>query len=142
MNKKAGYAAGQAFIGIAIFLLIYTYFFYSTYQSLLNSAGGWGMALLLSITAVLVGFLIELGRFWGKAVTVKIDTDLLILQGGPATVLSLVPGPFWVWSGGHTYPYIFFADPLVTGISGVWLGVVLFRSVFNIKKVGGNKEVQ
>jgi len=140
LNKKARYAAGQAFIGIAIFLLIYTYFFYSTYQPLSGLAGSWGMALLLSMTAVLVGLLIELGRFWGQIVEVKIDTDLLVLQGGPAAVLSLVPEPFWLRAGGHTYPYIFFADPLVTGISGVWLGVILFRSIFNIKKARENKE--
>jgi hypothetical protein len=135
LNKKARYAAGQALIGIAVFLLIYTYFFYSTFQPLPGSAGSWGVALLLSITAVLAGLLIELGRFWGWVIEVKIDTDLLILQGGPAAVLSLVPAPFWLQVGGRNYPYIFFADPVVTGIAGVWLGVVLFRSIFNNKQI-------
>ncbi|WP_347488410.1 hypothetical protein ABDB91_14450 [Desulfoscipio sp. XC116] len=135
MNKKARYAAGQALIGIAVFLLIYTYFFYSTFQPVPGSAGSWSMALLLSMTAVLAGLLIELGRFWGWAIEVKIDADLLILQGGPAAVLGLVPAPLWLQAGGHNYPYTFFADPVVTGIGGVWLGVVLFRSLFNNKKI-------
>ncbi|KAF1084273.1 hypothetical protein SPSYN_02677 [Sporotomaculum syntrophicum] len=135
MNNKFRYAAGQAIIGIAIFLLIYTYFFYNMYQPLPGLAESWGKALLLSLTAVLVGLLIELGRFWGQVLEVKINTDLLILQGWPAAVLSLVPEPLWLQAGAHTFPYIFFGDPVVTGISGVWLGVVLFRSIFTNKNV-------
>lgn len=135
MNKKNGYAAGQAFIGIAVFLLIYTYFYYNTYQPLPGAAGSWAVSLLLSMTAVLAGLLIEMGRFWGWVIEVKIDTDLLILQGVPAAVLSLLPAPLWLQVGGNAYPYIFFADPVVTGIAGVWFGVVLFRSIFNYKKI-------
>ncbi|AGL03057.1 hypothetical protein [Desulfoscipio gibsoniae] len=135
MNKKDRYAAAQALIGISVFLLIYTYFFYSTYQTIPGLAESWSVALLLSMTAVLAGLLIELSRFWGWVIEVKINVDLLILQGGPAAVLGLVPAPLWLQVGGHNYPYIFFADPVVTGISGVWLGVVLFRSIFNNKKI-------
>jgi len=129
-------------IGIAIFLLIYTYFFNSVANPLPGSAESWGLAMFLSMTAVLVGILVEFSRFWGQVMEVKINTDLLILQGLPAAVLSLVPEPIWLQVGGHTYPYTFFADPVVTGISGVWLGVVLFRSIFEVKKVKENQEDQ
>ena len=135
MNKKYKYAGGQALIGIAIYVLIYTYFFYSTYQPLPGVTENWGQALLLSLTAVLVGLFIEFGRFWGQVLEVKINTDLLIIQGVPAAVLGLTPEPFWLEVGGRTYPYAFLGDPVVTGIAGVWLGVVLFRSVFTNKKI-------
>lgn len=136
MKKKERYVLGQVFIGMAIFLLIYTYFFYSKYQlSLGGVTRDWGVALMLSLTAVLAGMLIELSRFWGWVIEVKINNDLLVLQGIPAAILSLIPGPFWIQQGGNYYPYIFFADPVVTGISGVWLGVILFRSVFNNKQI-------
>ncbi|SFQ94937.1 hypothetical protein [Desulfoscipio geothermicus] len=135
MKKKDRYVLGQAFLGVAVFLLIYTYFFHSKFQPVSGTVGDWGTALMLSTTAVLAGMLIELGRFWGWVIEVKIDADLLVMQGIPAAVLSLVPGPFWLQYGGKTYPYIFFADPVVTGIAGVWLGVILFRSMFNNKKI-------
>jgi len=142
LHKKARYAAGQLLIGIAIFLLIYTYFFNSTAHPLPGSAESWGVALFLSMTAVLVGILVEFSRFWGQVLEVKINSDLLILQGLPAAVLSLVPEPIWLQAGGQAYPYTFFADPVVTGMAGVWLGVVLFRAIFEIKKVNENQTDQ
>jgi len=100
------------------------------------------VALFLSMTAVLVGILVEFSRFWGQVLEVKINSDLLILQGLPAAVLSLVPEPIWLQAGGQAYPYTFFADPVVTGMAGVWLGVVLFRAIFEIKKVNENQTDQ
>lgn len=133
MEKKKNYAVGQALIGMAVFLLIYTYFYYSKFQPV--PGADWGVSLLLSMTALMAGMLIELSRFWGWIIEVKINTDLLVLQGIPAAILSLVPEPLWLQAGGNMYPYIFFADPVVTGISGVWLGIVLFRAIFNNKKI-------
>ncbi len=136
------YIAGQALIGLAVFLLIYTYFYYSRVQRISGAGEEWGIAILLSLTAVLVGMLVELGRFWGWVIEVRIDANLLVLQGIPAAILSLIPGPVWLQAGGNTYPFIFFADPVVTGVSGVWLGVVVFRSVFNNKKLKDEEEIK
>lgn len=96
----------------------------------------------LSMTAVLVGMLMELSRFWGLVIEFKTDADLLIMQGVPAAILGVIPGPFWLQAGGNTFPFIFFADPVVTGISGVWLGMVLFRGIFNYKKVKEKEDVK
>jgi hypothetical protein len=142
LNKKERYAYGQLVTGVLVFLLIYTYFYYSRFRQAPGEGGEWGSAVFLSATAVLAGMLIELGRFWGWVIEVKINKELLVLQGIPAAVLSLVPGPLWIQAGGNVFPYIFFADPVVTGISGVWLGVVLFRSIFNNKRVKDEEEVR
>jgi len=87
------------------------------------------------MTAVLAGLLIELGRFWGQTIEYSLDTDLLLLQGFPAAILTIIPAPLWLQTGGRVFPFTFFADPVVTGIAGVWLGVVLFRALFTIKLV-------
>ncbi|WP_157833578.1 hypothetical protein [Desulfotruncus alcoholivorax] len=86
--------------------------------------------------------LIELGRFWGWVIEVRINKDLLVLQGIPAAILSIVPGPYWLQAGGNAFPFNFFADPVVTGISGVWLGVVLLRGIFNNKRIGDEEEIK
>lgn len=140
LNKRQGYIYGQAIIGLLVFLLIYTYFYHHSFGPVAGVGGDWGAAMFLSFTAVLTGMLIELGRLWGWVMEVKINKELLVLQGTPAALLSLVPDPLWLQAGGHTFPYIFFADPVVTGISGVWLGVVLFRSVFSRKRIKEEEE--
>ena len=132
-DKKGIYAISNALISIAIFSLIYTYFYYTTFQLPTGAAASWGVAMLLSMTAVLAGLLIELSRFWGQIIEYSLNTDLLILQGGPAAILSMIPAPVWLQAGGKIFPYTFFTDPVVTGIAGVWLGIILFRSLFSIK---------
>ena len=133
--KRKNYTFGLAFTGLTIFMLIYTFFYTSTFRTIPGPTGAWAEAMALSMTAVLAGMLMELSRFWGSVIEFKTDADLLILQGVPAAILGVVPGPFWLQVGGNTFPFIFFADPVVTGISGVWLGMVLFRGLFNNKKI-------
>lgn len=140
--KKERYAAGQFIIGVFIFLLVYTFFYYSKYTNVTNREGEWGISVFLSFTAVMVGMLIELGRFWGLVIEVKINKDLLVLQGIPAAILSIVPGPYWLQAGGNAFPFSFFADPVVTGISGVWLGVILLRGFFSNKQVSDSEEIK
>lgn len=140
MNKKQGYLYGQAIIGLLVFLLNYTYFYHYSFGLLTGAGEDWSAAMFLSFTAVLTGMLIELGRFWGSPLEVKINGELLVLQGTPAALLGVIPDPLWLQAGGPVFPYIFFADPVVTGIAGVWLGVVLFRSVFSRKKVKEEEE--
>ncbi len=134
-KKRERYTFGLAIIALTIFLLVYTFFYSSTFQALQGPSGAWAEAVALSATAVLAGMLMELGRFWGSPMEFKVDADLLTLQGIPAAVLSVVPGPFWLQAGGNTFPYIFFADPVVTAITGAWLGMVLLRGLFNNKTV-------
>jgi len=134
-KKREGYTFGLAITGLTIFLLVYTFFYTSTFRAFQGPSGAWAEAAALSATAVLAGMLMELGRFWGSPLEFKTDADLLIFQGIPAAVLSVVPEPFWLQAGGNTFPFIFFADPVVTAITGVWLGMVLFRGLFNNKTV-------
>jgi predicted membrane-bound mannosyltransferase len=135
-KKRERYTFGLVFTGLTIFMLIYTFFYTSTYQTFQGGpSGAWTEAMALSMTAVLAGMLMELSRFWGSVIEFKTDAELLILQGVPAAILGVIPGPFWLQAGGNTFPFIFFADPVVTAISGVWLGMVLFRGIFHHKKV-------
>ena len=140
--KKERYAVGQLIIGVSVFLLVYTFYYYSKYMNIPGRGGEWRISIFLSATAVLTGMLIELGRFWGWVIEVKINKELLVLQGIPAAILSIVPGPYWLQAGGNAFPYSFFADPVVTGISGVWLGVVLLRGFFNNKRIGDEEEIK
>lgn len=141
-KKRERYTFGLAFTGLTIFMLIYTFFYTSTFRTFQGPFGAWAEAMALSMTAVLAGMLMELSRFWGSVIEFKTDADLLILQGVPAAILSVIPGPFWLQAGGNTFPFIFFADPVVTGISGVWLGMVLFRGIFNNKKIKEEEDVK
>ena len=141
-KKRERYTFGLAFTGLTIFMLIYTFFYTSTFRAFQGPAGAWAEAMALSMTAVLAGMLIELSRFWGSQMEFKTDADLLILQGVPAAILGVIPGPFWLQAGGNSFPFIFFADPVVTGISGVWLGIVLFRGIFNHKKIKEKEDVK
>jgi len=141
-KKRERYTFGLAFTALTIFMLIYTFFYTSTFQTFRGPSGAWIQAMALSMTAVLVGMLMELSRFWGLVIEFKTDADLLIMQGVPAAILGVIPGPFWLQAGGNTFPFIFFADPVVTGISGVWLGMVLFRGIFNYKKVKEKEDVK
>ncbi|HBX24246.1 MAG TPA: hypothetical protein DEF34_11545 [Desulfotomaculum sp.] len=141
-KKRDGYTFGLAFTGLTIFMLIYTFFYTSQFRIIQGPSGVWFQAMALSITAVLAGMLMELSRFWGLIIEFKTDADLLILQGVPAAILGVIPGPFWLQAGGNNFPFIFFADPVVTGISGVWLGMVLFRGLFNHKKVKEKEDVK
>lgn len=139
-KKKERYTQGLALTGIAIFTLVYTFFYTSVYRTFQGPAGDYVQSTALAMTAVLAGMLIELGRFWGWVIEFRVDSDLLVIQGIPAAILCIIPGPVWLQLGGNVFPYIFFADPVVTGISGVWLGVVLFRGLFNNKKVREEEE--
>ncbi|MCL2337596.1 MAG: hypothetical protein FWC60_09275 [Firmicutes bacterium] len=139
-KKREDYIFGLAITGLTIFVLVYTLFYTSTFRSWQGPAAAWNNAAALSASAVLAGMLMELGRFWGAPLEFKTDTDLLIFQGIPAAILSVIPGPFWLQLGGHTFPFTFFADPAVTAITGVWLGVVLFRGLFDHKAVGEKGE--
>lgn len=134
-KKRDRYITGQALTGLAIFMLIYTFFYTSTFRTIQGPAGEWLESLALSMTAILAGMLVELGRFWGWVIEFKMNPDLLVIQGLPAAVLCVIPAPLWLKVGGNSFPYIFFADPVVTGIAGVWLGIVLFRGMFNNKKI-------
>lgn len=134
-KKKDRYAFGLAVIGLTIFMLVYTFFYTSTFRAFQGPYGAWAEAVALSAAAVLSGMLMELGRFWGSPMEFKIDADLLTLQGIPAAILSIVPEPFWLQAGGKTFPFIFFADPVVTAIAGAWLGMVLLRGLFDSKTV-------
>lgn len=139
-KKKERYTFGLALTGMAIFTLVYTFYYTSTFRTFHGPAGAWAESVALSMTAVLAGMLMELGRFWGWVIEFKVDSDLLVIQGVPAALLAVIPGPLWLQAGGNVFPYIFFADPVVTGISGVWLGMVLFRGLFNNKKVKEEEE--
>ncbi|MFA7467838.1 MAG: hypothetical protein WCY82_06180 [Desulfotomaculaceae bacterium] len=141
-KKKERYTFGLAITGLTIFMLLYTFFYTSTFRTFQGSSGGWTEALALSMTAVLVGMLMELSRLWGSQIEFKTDVDLLIMQGVPAAFLGVIPGPFWLQAGGNTFPFIFFADPVVTGISGVWLGMVLLRGSFKNKKIKEEEDVK
>lgn len=140
MKKKNQYTAGQALTGFIIFILIYTYFYTNIFHNVPGRGGEWTQSLALSMTAILTGMLMELSRFWGWVIEFKTDSDLLIFQGIPAAILSLIPAPLWLQAGGDTFPFVFFANPVVTGMAGVWFGMVLFRGMFNNKKVKEEEE--
>lgn len=147
MSRKRGtpFAVGQTLIVATVLVLLYSYFYYAYYRagpSLLDplSPHLWISGLLLSLTTVAAGVLIELSRFWGWIVRYRFKQDLFILQGIPAGLLGLVPGVVWENYFGNEYPFNFLADPAVSGAAGVWFGIILLRSFLERKRLPEEEE--
>jgi len=131
---------GQAVIMAAVLVLFYTYFYYAYYTAGHNLLGPlsmpiWISNMLLCLVTVSAGILIELSRFWGWVIRYRFKQELLIIQGIPAGILGLVPGPVWTKYFGTEYPFNFLADPAVSGASGVWFGIILLRSLTERKRL-------